>query len=67
MPDPAENNATFASSASHNADGVDRTLIRWFLSLTPTERLETLENFVNDILEIRNAGVSTLPHSGDPE
>jgi hypothetical protein len=39
-------------------DGVDLTLIRWFLSLTPAERLESLENFVNGVLMIRgeNAG-----------
>ena len=41
-----------------SAEGVDRTLIRWMLSLTPTERLEFLEQHLNDILAIRelNAG-----------
>jgi hypothetical protein len=34
-------------------DGVDLTLIRWMLSLTPAERLEVLQNFVNSVLEIR--------------
>ena len=33
-------------------DGVDLTLIRWFLSLTPTERLEMLEDHVNSIQAI---------------
>jgi hypothetical protein len=41
-------------------DGVDLTLIRWMLSLTPAERLYFLQNHVNGILAIRalngNAG-----------
>jgi hypothetical protein len=41
-------------------DGVDLTLIRWILSLTPAERIEYLEQRVNDIISIRelNAGTS---------
>ena len=35
-------------------DGVDLTLIRWFLSLTPSERLSYLENFTSAILEMRH-------------
>ncbi len=39
-------------------DGVDVSLIRWMLSLTPGERLEILQDHLNSILEIRelNAG-----------
>ena len=39
-------------------DGVDLTLIRWFLSLTPAERLQFLQRQIQAILEIRqlNAG-----------
>ena len=42
----------------YSPDGVDLTLIRWMLSLTPAERIEFLEQSVNDILAIRelNAG-----------
>ena len=40
-------------SETHSEDGVDLTLIRWMLSLTPAERLEFLEQQVNCILEIR--------------
>ncbi len=45
-------------SPEYSEDGVDLTLIRWMLSLTPAERLEFLENQINAILEIRklNAG-----------
>jgi hypothetical protein len=42
----------------YSEDGVDLTLIRWMLSLTPAERLQVLERHVNAILAIRslNAG-----------
>ena len=34
-------------------DGVDLSLIRWMLSLTPAERLQFHEQHLNDILAIR--------------
>jgi hypothetical protein len=34
-------------------DGVDLTLIRWFLSMTPKERLHFHQRQVNRILTIR--------------
>ena len=37
----------------YSPEGVDLTLIRWMLSLTPAERLEYLEQRVNDIITIR--------------
>ncbi len=42
----------------YGEDGVDLTLIRWMLSLTPAERLQFLQRQVNRILTIRelNAG-----------
>jgi len=42
----------------YSEHGVDLTLIRWMLSLTPAERLQVLERHVNAILAIRslNAG-----------
>jgi hypothetical protein len=33
----------------------DRGLAQWFLSLTPAQRLETLQNTVNLAMEARNA------------
>jgi hypothetical protein len=44
--------------SEHRADGIDLTLIRWMLSLTPAERLQVLQSFVNSVEEIRaqNAG-----------
>jgi len=43
----------FPVLTDYSEDGVDLTLIRWFLSLTPAERLEFLQRQVNAILEIR--------------
>ena len=42
----------------YSTDGVDLSLIRWMLSLTPLERLEFLEERIEDIRQIRerNAG-----------
>ncbi len=37
----------------YSEDGVNLSLIRWFLSLTPAERLEFLDDRINDILTIR--------------
>jgi hypothetical protein len=38
-------------------DGVDIGLIRWMLSLTPTERLEVLQDWVDGLLALRNGRV----------
>ena len=38
-----------------DADGVDVTLIRWMLSLTPRERLEVLSSAMNSLEKIRGA------------
>ena len=43
----------------YGEDGVDLTLIRWMLSLTPAERLEFLEDRINDILTIREWNART--------
>ena len=42
----------------YSEDGVDLTLIRWMLSLTPAERLQVLQQNVDAILAIQklNAG-----------
>jgi hypothetical protein len=47
------NSAEPAPAPEYSEDGVDLTLIRWMLSLTPAERLAVLEQHVNDILAIR--------------
>jgi len=42
-----------ALNTCYSEDGVDLTLIRWMLSLTPAERLQVLEDHLNDVLLIR--------------
>lgn len=39
--------------AERSEDGVDLTLIRWMLAMTPAERLETLQAFIDSVWEIR--------------
>ncbi|MFQ5686801.1 MAG: hypothetical protein ACE5GV_09090 [Candidatus Scalindua sp.] len=43
----------------HYEDGVDITLIRWMLSMTPAERLQTLQQNVRSIMRLRNAKSNT--------
>jgi hypothetical protein len=42
----------------YSEDGVDLSLIRWFLSLTAAERLQFAQRHINGVLAIRelNAG-----------
>ncbi len=42
-----------APQPEYSEDGVDVTLIRWFLTLTPAERLALLEERINGIQAIR--------------
>jgi len=50
-------------SPDYSEDGVDLTLIRWMLSLTPLERLQVLQQHLNAIAKIRDANPDlwTLP------
>ena len=34
-------------------DGIDPSLIQWMLSLTPTERLQVLQNTIRSIIKLR--------------
>lgn len=38
----------------NDSDGVDVTLIRWMLSLTPAERLDELQAFMDFVHEAQN-------------
>lgn len=40
---------------SHSTEGVDLTLIRWMLSLTPVERLKVLQQHNLAIARLRDA------------
>jgi len=37
----------------YSEDGIDLSLIRWMLSLTPTERLQTLQRNIQSIMRLR--------------
>ncbi|OGP84311.1 MAG: hypothetical protein A2Y95_02145 [Deltaproteobacteria bacterium RBG_13_65_10] len=40
-------------------DGVDGTLIRWMLGMTPAQRLATLQSHVDAVLGIRDGNAAT--------
>jgi len=45
---PMQNNTTYS------IDGVDLTLIRWMLSITPTERLRVLQQNIQSLSRLIN-------------
>ncbi|MGH9624332.1 MAG: hypothetical protein ACRD4G_08345 [Bryobacteraceae bacterium] len=53
MPEPNAEPVEPAPEPEYSEDGVDLSLIRWTLSLTPAERLEFLDERIRDILTIR--------------
>ena len=54
------------SDRLYSEDGVDLSLIRWMLSMTPTERLETLQKNIRSIMRLRGAK-SNSRSFGNPE
>ena len=42
------------SRNTHSEDGVDLTLIRWMLSMTPAERLKTLQGYIRSVTRLRD-------------
>jgi hypothetical protein len=56
--DPETTAFNRAAVPEYGDDGVDITLIRWMLSLTPIERLQFLQERIDDIRVLRelNAG-----------
>lgn len=40
---------------THSEDGVDLTLIRWMLGLTPTERLQAAQDMVDTVEALRRS------------
>lgn len=49
--DPADD--VRSGPQAYSEDGVDLTLIRWMLSLTPAERVQVLQQCVDSVLNIR--------------
>jgi hypothetical protein len=54
---------------AHSDDGVDLTLIRWMLSLTPAQRLEALQQYADSVLNIRawNSETRLSPYTANAE
>jgi hypothetical protein len=48
-------------------DGVDVSIIRWMLALTPSERLDVLEEFVDFVLEARKQNEPEPVPIGPPD
>jgi hypothetical protein len=53
QPTARDESMPLAGDSAYSEDGVDLTLIRWMLSLTPAERLRTLQNTVRSLLKLR--------------
>ena len=53
MPDLDVKLAECAPLPDYSEDGVDLSLIRWMLSLTPAERIDFLDGRIKDVLTIR--------------
>lgn len=56
---PAMDSASAMPASTDPDDGIDVTLIRWCLSLTPQERLEALQANVNAIVRLKDAARQT--------
>lgn len=50
---PRQNELSRPDEEPYSEDGVDLTLIRWMLSLTPADRLQVLQRNVRSILRLR--------------
>lgn len=51
--------ATPSEQTTYSDDGVDLTLIRWMLSLTPSERLQVLQQNVQSLVRLCNESTFT--------
>lgn len=50
-----EPNAPISEEEAFSSDGVDLTLIHWFLKLTPAERLAHLQEMADSLLALHHA------------
>lgn len=55
----ASDGAASESTHATSPDGVDLSLIRWMMTLTPEERLDALQGFVDSTLSLRDAAEGT--------
>lgn len=52
---PSVSATTDAAIPDYDENGVDLSLVRYSLSLTPTQRLKAVENFMNAMATVRTA------------
>ena len=52
---------------TYSRDGVDLTLIRWMISLTPEQRLNVLQENISSIYRLRHAGNRTTDSSNSSD
>ncbi|WP_437989355.1 hypothetical protein [Sorangium sp. So ce145] len=53
MPEPLNPPAEELDDSPYDANGVDRSLVRWMLSLSPTERLAQVQSSIDLIMSVR--------------
>ena len=51
---PMQESPPHEPEPDYSEDGVDLTLIRWMLSLTPTDRLEVLQSAVRSLTRLKD-------------
>jgi hypothetical protein len=54
-----KNSISPQEESPYSDDGVDLTLIRWMLSLSPTERLQVLQQNIRSIMRLRGEKADT--------
>ncbi|WP_438031570.1 hypothetical protein [Sorangium sp. So ce204] len=53
MPKPLDPPAEERDDNPYDENGVDRSLIRWMLSLSPTERLAQVQGAIDLVMSVR--------------
>jgi hypothetical protein len=53
MPEPLNCPAEERDDSPYDENGVDRSLVRWMLSLSPTERLAQVQSSIDLIMSVR--------------
>ncbi|WP_437595670.1 hypothetical protein WMF28_24145 [Sorangium sp. So ce590] len=53
MAEPLEHAAEERDDSPYDENGVDRSLVRWMLSLSPTERLAQVQSSIDLVMSVR--------------
>jgi hypothetical protein len=53
MPEPLNPPAEERDDSPYDENGVDRSLVRWMLSLSPTERLAQVQSSIDLVMSVR--------------